>query len=296
MQEIEEQGFDLLDLLGMVAENLKLLVLLPLVAGMIGLAVSYTLPKSYTSRAILSLPATPPSGALQLVAPPPTAMQAASTMLTPVVLDPAIATLKLAEGRPLQLARAELAGRGKAVVGKDFLLRLDVTGKTPVEAQATANAIIDAWLKTTLPGPRDTESLTKRLNYAKSSLESVRQQLARLAQNSGTERRSGVRNDLGASMIALSEMESRYSAEIRNLENSVEGLSRDVLLQEPTLPLEPSAPNKTLIAVGSALFGACLTILWVLLDGAWKRAAKDPALAAKQHRVRAALGFKERAL
>lgn len=62
MQEMEEQGFDLLDLLGMVAENLKLLVLLPLIAGLIGVAVSYTLPKSYTSQAILSLPATPPSG------------------------------------------------------------------------------------------------------------------------------------------------------------------------------------------------------------------------------------------
>lgn len=217
-------------------------------------------------------------------------------MLTPIVFDSVIAARNLGIGKPLQVSRAELGGRVNARVGKDLLVRLDVTARTPEDAQATGNAIIDAWLKSTHPGPRDTESLAKRLNYAKSSLESVRQQLARLAQKSGTERRSGLSDDFGASMIALSEMESRYSAEIRNLEKSIEGLSRDVLLQEPTLPLEPSAPNKTLIAIGAALFGACLAFLWVLLDSAWKRAAKDPALAAKQQRVRAALGFKERVL
>lgn len=284
--QVEENGFDLLEVLAIVAENLKLLILGPILAGLIGLAMSYTLPKSFTSRSILSLPTSP------------TATQAAAIMLTPVVLDSVIAELKLAVGRPMQVARAELAGRIKAVVGKDLLLRLDVTAPTAAEAQATANAILDVWLKSTRPSQRDREGLVRRVAYAKASLESVRRHLTRLALNvnQGTGCKVGTRSsdDVCAFLIELSDRELSYSIEILTLERSMEGLSRDVLVQEPTLPFEPSPSNMTRIAVWAALLCAFLLLLWVFMTGAWKLAAQDPVSAEKMERIRDALGFKHK--
>ena len=289
MQEMEEQRFDLLDLVSMVVENVKLLIIVPLLAGLIGLGVSYALPKSYTSSAILSLPTTSPAAGLPYISSPTTVMQVANIIPTPLVLNPVISILKLADGTSLQVARGELSGRIKAVVGKDSLLRLDVTASTPTEAQATAVSIVDVWLKSTRPSVRDIERLTKRLNYARTSFESVRRQLLSLSLNDGSGRRSGTIADTGTFMIALSELEARYSLEILTIERAMDGLSRDVLLQEPTLPMEPSAPNKTWIAIGASLFGACMVILWVLFYSAWKRAAKNPAQAKKQERISRAL-------
>lgn len=51
----EENEISLLDLLVIVAENLKLLILGPVVVGLLALGIGYALPQSFTSRASLSL-------------------------------------------------------------------------------------------------------------------------------------------------------------------------------------------------------------------------------------------------
>jgi hypothetical protein len=43
----------------------------------------------------------------------------------------------------------------------------------PAQAQALANALLDTWLKSTIPGEKYRADLEKRLSYAKTSLESV---------------------------------------------------------------------------------------------------------------------------
>ena len=58
-------------------------------------------------------------------------------------------------------------------VAKDGLLRLDDTASQPQAAQALANAVIDNWLKSTVPGPQDRADLEKRLSYASNALASV---------------------------------------------------------------------------------------------------------------------------
>ncbi|NMM11420.1 MAG: hypothetical protein HHJ16_14250 [Polaromonas sp.] len=116
---MEEKEVSLLDLLVVVAENLKLLILGPVLVGL--LAIGYALPQSLTSQAILALPA-------------PIAPQAAAMMVSPLVLDPVIQMQNLSKGQSIQGARAELASQIKAAVGKDGLLRLDVTADTPIHA------------------------------------------------------------------------------------------------------------------------------------------------------------------
>lgn len=281
--EVVEKEVSLLDLLAVVAENLKLLILGTVVVGLLALGIGYALPQSFTSRAILAWPTSTPT-------------QAAAIMVSPLVLNPVIESLNLSGGRPIQVARTELAKQIKAAAGKDGLLRLDVTANMPLEAQAIANAVIDTWLKTTVPGEQDRADLEKRLAYAQIALESVRRLLGLLTTAEGSVylHQPITRGEAGTSIVGVGELQARYFAEVLDVSRTLRGLSRDVVKQLPTLPTEPAAPEKSLIAVLAAFGSGFALLLWVFMRQAWKNAAQDPEAAEKQARLRAAMGFKGR--
>lgn len=214
-------------------------------------------------------------------------------MVSPIVLDPVIELLNLSKGQPIQSVRAELVSQVKAAVGKDGLLRLDVSADTALEAQAIANAVIDSWLKSTVPGEQDRADLEKRLAYAKGALTSVNRLLERLtSEGSANLNQPLTRGEAGTSIVAVGELQARYFSEVLTIPRALQGLSRDVLKQPPTLPIHPAAPKKSLIAVLAALGSGFALLLWVFTRQAWKNAAQDPQAAEKQARLRAAMGLK----
>ena len=280
--DTEENEISLLDLLLVVADNLKLLILGPVLVGLLALGIGYVLPQTFISQAILALPT-----------PTPTPAQAAAMMVSPIVLDPVIEALNLAKGQPVQAVRIELAGQIKAAVGKDGLLRLDVRADTALEAQTIANAVIDHWLKSTVPGEQDRIDLEKRLVYAKGALASINRLLERLtSEGSANLNQPLTRGEAGTSIVAVGELQARYFSEVLTIPRTLQGLSRDVVKQPPTLPVKPAAPKKSLIAVLAALGAGFALLLWVFMRQAWKSAAQDPQAAQKQARLRAAMGFK----
>jgi len=282
----EENEISLLDLLITMAENLKLLILGPVLVGLLALAIGYSLPQRFTSQAILALPTTTPT---------PTPMQAAAMMVSPLVLDPVIQTLSLFPGITVESARVQLASQIKTTVGKDGLLRLDATANTPLAAQKIANAVIDNWLKTTVPGEKDRADLEKRLGYAKTSLETVRRLFDRLtAEGSSAINSPATLGGANISLVAVGELQARYQSDVLTIPRALQGLSRDVVVQSPTLPVEPVAPKKSLIAVLAALGAGFALLLWVFMRQAWKNTALDPETAEKQAKLRAAMGFKQR--
>lgn len=282
----EENEVSLLDLLVVVAENLKLLLFVPVAVGLLAWAIAYSLPQSFVSQSILTLPTSTPT-------PTPTPTQVIAVMVSPLVLDPVIEALNLTAGHTNHDTRMRLAKQIDASVGKDGLVRLDVTANTPALAQTLANAIIDTWLKTTLPGQQDRADLEKRLAYATASLKSVDGLLERLsAEGLANLNKSVTRGDVGVSIVAMGELQTRYLGEILNTSRALRGLSRDVVVQPPTRPTEAVAPKKGLIAFLAVLASGLALLLWVFLRQAWSNAAQDPQAAEKQARLRATLGFK----
>ena len=216
-------------------------------------------------------------------------------MVSPLVLDPSIKSLNLLEGLTIQVTRTGLANQIKASVGKDGLLRLDVTANTPLEAQTLANAVIDSWLKSTAPSEQDRADLEKRLAYAKTSLKSVSRLLDRITSEGTTYfGKPLTRGEAGTTLVAVGELQALYLAQVLNISRSLQGLSRDVVAQPPSLPTEPVAPKKSVIVVLAALGSGFALLLWVFVRQAWKTAALDPETAEKQAKLRAAMGFKGR--
>lgn len=267
-----------LDLLVVVAENLKLLILGPVLIGLLALAVSYALPQRFVSQSILALPASPQ-----------TPTQVTAIMVSPLVLDSVVASLRLTEGRSLQVARAALAKQINVTAGKDGLVRLDVTAKTPATAQTISNAVIDSWLVTTAPSARERLDLEARLAYAKSALFSVRGLLERLMSESTSNlNRPMTRGESGITMVAAGELQARYFSEVLTTTRTLQGLSRDVIMQPPTLPTE-SATNGGLFVLLATLGAGFALLLWVFVREAWRKAAQDREATEKQARVRAAV-------
>ena len=277
----EEDEVTLLDGLVVVAENLKVLLLGPLVVGLLALAISYASPQSFLSTCILSPPASPQ-----------TPVQAIAVMVSPLVLDRVIGSLKLADGRSLDVARAGLARQIKATVGKDGLVRLDVTANAPIAARDIAYSVIDNWLLTTVPQASELAELQARLEYAQASLSSVRNLLDRLMSDSSNLNRALTRGEAGLGLVALGELQARYFTEVLTIPRTMRGLSRDVIVQPPTLPAEPAGLKKALIALLATVAGGFVTLLWVFARQAWRTAAMDPKSAEKQARLSRSLGFK----
>ena len=118
------EDFGLLDLLVTLAENIKLLIIGPLVIGLCALGISFLVPPTYQSVAVLQ-------------AEQPTA----SLMLTAAVLDPVIETLGLAKDETIEAVRIKLRERIKTAVGRnDKLLTLTVSAPTAQQAQEIAAA------------------------------------------------------------------------------------------------------------------------------------------------------------
>jgi Chain length determinant protein len=293
MRQGDEGEVSLLDMLVLVARNIKLLILGPLAAGLLALGVCYLVPQSYTSEAILALPNISVNGTVNQAATATATAQAAAIMVSPIVLDPVIASLNLAEGHPIQVARKKLVNQVKAVAGKDGLLRLDATADTPVAAQNIANAVISAWLKSSLPGAEEQADLEKRFESAKSSLDAVDRLLKRLTtEGSSTLSQPLTRGEAGTSIVAISELQAKFLGEVLSIPRTLKGYSHDVVKQAPTLPTETVAPKKAVIAVLVTLMSGLLTLLGLFFSGVWRSVSRDPVAAKKQAALLSAIGFK----
>ena len=101
------------------------------------------------------------------------------------------------------------------------------------------------------------------------------------------------RGDVGASIVAVGELQARYFAEVLSIPRALQGWSRDaVLKQPPTLPTQAAAQKKGLIAVLATLGSGFALLLFVFIRQALRNTAADAEAAGKLARIRRALGLK----
>lgn len=278
----EENEISLFDLLLVVADNLKLLILGPLLVGLLALGIGYALPQSFTSQAHLKLN--------------DSAKAVQAMMRSPAVLDVVLKQFPSPLG-VTDRARDELAKKirfgitsSSQKVGSG-VIKLEVEDESPARAHDLANALIDAWLATTKPPPESKLELTRKLKLRQDALETVSQLLKRMAGETTTVIQPNVKYELGTQAVQLLQQRNGYVEAIAATELQLRGLTRDVVVSPPSLPTEATKPKKSLIAVLAALGSGFALLLWVFMRQAWQNAAQDPETLEKQVRLRAALGM-----
>lgn len=276
-----EAEISLLDLLVTLADNVKLLILGPLAAGLTALGIAFVLPQTFESVAILQAePAT------------------ASLMSTASVLDPTVASLGLDADQSVESSRQALRDRIKTATGRsDKLLTITVSGATPQQAQATAKALLASVEAQSRPTGASKLKLETQLADTK-----IRQQKAIRAGdvllpvlesiNGRKVLPDGRDAELVKGYTELLNTVSAAQSQALVIEAQLEGLTDSQLLQAPTLPEKAVSPKKGMIAVGATLASGFLLLLLVFVRSGLRSAEADPASAAKLARIRRALSLR----
>jgi capsular polysaccharide biosynthesis protein len=261
--DLDNDEISLLDLVLTVAENLRLLIIGPIAAGLIALGVSSLLPKTFESVAILNVVDQPE--------------KVASFATTAAVLDPVAELLGLTKSATKDAARAALRGRVSMAVGrKDGLLTLTTKGKSGEAAQALANAVLAQLFVAVAPKGQDVIELEKSLALARSLYANNKLVIERSSALMGAAKSENAVNAVNAGLQGYAELialQQSLAIQIANDERSLRGLSDANVAQPPILPTQHVAPKRSLISVLAALATGFALLLFVFIRKALANAA-----------------------
>lgn len=268
----DEDEVSLLDLLLVVAENLRLLVLGPLMAALVALAVTFLLPRTWESVTLLR------GGSPTL----------ATVVTSPAVLLPVVRVQGVPPGKSMDQAVEELRNRVKVNFNaKDQVLTITVTGDTPEAALVLGNRIFDQLKLATAPsGPERTrlESQIADISRREEQLDGSIQALsARLRDAPGAASSDSVR-----SYGQLISTAHQLSADRMAIAKQLAGVDESNLLQAPSLPDRAVSRKFAVIALVTAMATGFLLLLWVFARQAMRNAEADPDSASKLRQARAA--------
>jgi hypothetical protein len=277
-ESTDDQEIDLLDLLVVAAENVKLLILGPLIVGLLALGGAYSWPKTYESVSVLSTDEVNPA----VVG----SWATSGDLLAPVLEELGLFKDK-SKGEAVRRAREIVI----VAVGKqDKLVTLTTRGETPDAARQLNQKVLDQLVQYSRPkGPKKT-ALQFQLDTQKASLAgavALEKDLGNLLISGKlvTEAESRIFSDLLTSKTEL-------VARVAQLQLQLEGLSASNVVQAPSLPERQIKPKKALVAVSATLLSAVGFVLFVFVRRSLRKAASDPEAAAKLQRIRRGLGLR----
>ena len=226
----DEDEISLLDLLQVLVDNLRLLVLGPLAIGLSALGITFAIPPTYTATTVIMPPQQQQSGAAMmlqsLVALGVLAGagwvfknphdQFVSMMKSDFVSDELVARFGLLQRYDVDYkvdARKKLLEYSKINTGKDGLITIEVDDRDPATAANIANAYVDA-LSKLLNRLAITESQQRRLFFEK-QVEDTKQKLnaAQIALETSGVNVSALKTSPEASIKATAELQALVTAQ-----------------------------------------------------------------------------------
>ena len=265
-----------LDLLVIIAENVKLLVMGTLAVGLSVLVISFLVPQTYQSVAVLQAD-----------------QSTASLMVTTAVLDPVIASLGLAKSATVEDTRIQLRQQIKITVGRnDKLLTLTVSGRTAQQSQALAAEVLRHTFLESRPKGNVRARLDVQLIEARVRLknaQSVAENLQKRLELSSTT--ANAVSDVARGYAELLSATGAAQSQVSALESQLEGLSEAQLVQSPTLPVKPSQPKKALITIGAVFATGLALLLFIFVRESLRKTTVNETNSAKWLRIRNSLGL-----
>ncbi len=224
----EDDEISLLDLLQVVADNLRLLVLGPLVAGLLALGYSFTVTPTFTATTKFMPPQQQQSGAAAMLAGlgalgglasaagiKSPADQYVAFLKSNSVQDVLVDRFKLMERYGTKFredARNGLGGSVQIASGKDGLITIDASDEDPAFAAQLANAHVEE-LGKLLSRLAVTEAQQRRLFFEK-QLTNAKNNLAKAEQALASSGINGsVLKSTGAAVAAVAQLKGQISAQ-----------------------------------------------------------------------------------
>ena len=260
----EDDEISLLDLLQIIADNLRLLAIGPIVAGLLAYGATLGIPKTYESTAILK-----------------SEQNLAGQMLTASVLDPIAAKLGYTPKMDAEDARDKLKKEIKASYNaKDKLVTLTAQSTSPQGAQALASDVLVHVYMQTQPRDSAKQSLEKQLSQLQAREKEVTQSAKLLERRLEQVFGHGV-SEVAQGYAQFLEVIARTQENQIKIEKELKGLDSSDLIQSPTLPNKHASPKHSLIAIIAALAAGFALLLFVFIRQALRSASQNKESAQK---------------
>lgn len=281
-----DDEIDLFDLLLTAVENIKLLVLGPLLVGLLAVLVVVNLPKTYESQFSVHVLSSDFTSATT------EGLRSTGSLFVE----------RLSASSTLSSAKALLQSQGhdawasalnrsavKASVGPNStVVRVVVQAKDPKAAQAIAQALLLTVQQGGHLPQQARAAMAQALEKEESSLANARLAEARLA--AAMKQSAGLDPATVQSYSALFAAIAQTAERVEQQRLALQGLSSDALIQAPTLPGAPVKTKPMLTAVMAALAAGFVLLLFVFVRQGFRNAAAQPEAAAKLARIRLAFG------
>lgn len=274
----DDDEIDLLDLLVVIAENLKLLILGPLIVGALALGVTYVMPPTYESVSVMQTGKTTP----QLVASLVNSADVLSAVAQELKVEP-----EATHSKRLKTMQTRVT---LAVGRQDNLVTLTTRASTPQRAQQLNQAVWQRVYPLTLPLPADAQHIRMQIKALQEALDTG----AQLEESTARRLEAGPVTDGAARLYNdVQAANAQRRRDILSLQAQLEGLTDANLVQQPTLPDVAAKPKKALTAIVAALAAGMALLVFVFVRQAFRAACHDPGQASNLRRLRAALRLKE---
>lgn len=272
-QSIQTDEINLIDILVTLTESWKLLVFGPLVAGVLAGGLSFLLPKTFESVAILRM--SEEEVALLHAAP---------------VLDPLIEKFGLLAEADGILEEARQAMKKRltiAVDKKTKIVTISAKARTPVEARSLAASAIENLLKELQPKGQERVLLEKMiaindraLNSAEDAVESIQNSMKR-ERLSDLVQESTIKN-----LAVLNADVAKISQDNEVLRQKLESKGAEIFIQEPSLPQLKVSPKRSLVVISAIIISGFILLIYVFVGFKWRSILHDQKIANKIHIIK----------
>lgn len=275
------EAFTLIDLLQVIVDNLRLLVIGPIVAGLVAFTAASLSPKTYESTAILKAEQT-----------------TASLIHSADMLNPIAESLGYTNGMDADAARTKLKAQIQARFStKDKLLTLTGKAASPQDAQALTLLVLQQVYAQSKPRGSQKTRLEKQLEQAKASEKEASQSAQFLGKKLKSTGTAGVSEAAQGYSQLIRIVQERQAAQ-STIEQQLNGLDASVLVQEATLPTKHSEPKRGLSTVLAVQAAGFLLLIWVFIRNSIKNTKRDSNSAKKLEKLKSswlqALGLSQR--
>lgn len=283
-----DDEISLLDLAVVIAESWKLLIIVPLLAGIMAyFVIGSTTPRMYTSEALIQ------ADANQI------ALLESARVLNDPIRESSL--LSKHDGR-LTIARTNLidAMDVEKLDGTE-MYRVKLTLDDPDEANQLLTRIITKLIQESEPTGQYREMLELRLEAQQAALGDLTDTFARLNQGyshllTGTDERSPtIQGEIGQSFVTLiSSIESKRQEVARTTRQLNGSLSQDDVIQTPTLPDNPEPRGLLMLVALVVVLTGFLVLIGVFVRAGLARASETPEGSTKVARIRRAFWLSSR--
>lgn len=250
MKNVLNDNIDLFDFIRTFKQNIKILILIPIIAGLLSFGATFLIKEKFVSEFIL-MSSDPALDSFIL--------------RSSNVIDKTVHSLNNGQIVEIENQRRNLIDKLKLKYESKFVI-VQVEASSPLLAQKTAQNLVENWFLEKLPSEKNRKKIEKEISSLKSSLSVIENKI-----NSLNNKKQIVDGDLKngintQAIIELMKFKEILYENILKKEELLEGVTRDDLFLAPTLPSSLNNNiNKFKIVAASFLSTFFLLLFWVFL-------------------------------